>query len=76
MKSREDREHEEAAGITQDGNRSVGIGGGAGASAADTARAEQAWAARTRRLRDKNDPCVLPDRLLHRVSRTKGTRKN
>lgn len=70
QQSREDRENDEAAGILPAGGRSGrdgggGGGGGMGASAAAVAR--------TRRLRDKNEPCVLPDRLLHRVSTNKAS---
>ena len=56
-KSREDRKNDEAAGILPT----------VPAAAAAAAAAERAWAARARRLRAKKEPCVLPDRLLHRV---------
>lgn len=39
-----------------------------GRDARNSAHAERVRAARARRLRDKNKCCVLPDRLLHRVS--------
>lgn len=60
-KSRDDREKDEAAGILSAGAT------GEGSDTAGAARAEREWAARAKRLRDKNEPCVLPDRLLHRV---------
>lgn len=60
QKSREDREKDEAAGILPGSDAAGGgRGGGVGASATT--------AARSRRLRAKTEPCVLPDRLLHRV---------
>eukprot|EP00903_Cladosiphon_okamuranus_P011632 g10941.t1 len=59
-KSREDREKDEAAGILP-GSGTGGVDGGDGLGASATT------AARSRRLRAKNEPCVLPDRLLHRV---------
>ena len=78
-KSREDRKNDEAAGLitpTPAGSGAAGgAGGGAGggggmdAAAEKAARAERARAARARRLRAKNEPCLLPDRLLHRVRR-------
>lgn len=66
QKFREDGEKDEAAGIlpnsdTTGGGRGGGRGGGGGVGASATI------AARSRRLRAKNEPCVLPDRLLHRV---------
>ncbi|CAM9288099.1 unnamed protein product [Ascophyllum nodosum] len=63
QKSSEDRidcEGEEAWGARCRSNE-------AGAVRNSNARAQQTWVARARRLRDKNEPCVLPDRLLHRV---------
>ncbi|CAM9451788.1 unnamed protein product [Ectocarpus sp. 6 AP-2014] len=63
QQSREDRENDEAAGILPAGGRSGRDGGGGGGGKGASASA----VARTRRLRDKNEPCVLPDRLLHRV---------
>lgn len=78
-KSREDRKNDEAAGLifpTGAGSGAAaggggGVGGGVGmdAAAEKAARAERARAARARRLRAKNEPCLLPDRLLHRVRR-------
>ena len=67
QKSRQDREKDEAAGILPSGvsgGAAGGTGGGAGASAVT--------AARSRRTRAKNEPCVLPHRLLHRVSAGNG----
>lgn len=60
QKSREDREKDEAAGILPGGDAAGGGGGGGAEASAKTV-------ARSRRLRAKNEPCVLPDRLLHRV---------
>lgn len=73
-KSREDRKNDEAAGIIIPMGASIaaGVGGGMDAAAEKAARAERARAARARRLRAKNEPCLLPDRLLHRV---RGNRK-
>ncbi len=65
QKSRQDREKDEAAGILPSG---TGSGGGAAGGAASSTGASAATAARSRRLRAKNEPCVLPHRLLHRVS--------
>lgn len=63
-KSQEDRENNEAAGIipAEGGGSPGGTSGGGGAAASASA------VARSRRLRPKNEPCALPDRLLHRVS--------
>lgn len=76
-KSREDRKNDEAAGIItptgasgDGGGAAAGGGGGGGgvdAAAEKAAGAERARAARARRMRAKNEPCLLPDRLLHRV---------
>ncbi|CAM9378289.1 unnamed protein product [Ectocarpus fasciculatus] len=65
QRSREDRENDEAAGLLPAGGRSGSGGGGGGGGGGMGPSA--AAVARTRRLRDKNEPCVLPDRLLHRV---------
>lgn len=44
---------------------------GAGAVEVGNARAELVRKARSRRLREKNKPCLLPDRLLHRVRQSR-----
>lgn len=46
---------------------------GAGAAEIGNAGAERLRTARSRRLREKNKPCLLPDRLLHRVRQSPST---
>lgn len=65
QKSREDHDNDEVDGVAPAGGSGGPRGAGGGVCAAGSASA----VARSRRLRAKNEPCALPDRLLHRVSR-------
>ncbi|CAM9214402.1 unnamed protein product, partial [Sphacelaria rigidula] len=63
-KSRENRNTDVTSNAArmETGNSWIG-----GRDARNSANAERVRAARARRLRDKNESCALPDRLLHRI---------